>query len=145
MGGAGTSATGVPLMGDDGTSPIDEYPHSEGTLTIVDTVAILKNMKPLVFKGKDRERIKDAVNTHLHKWIDKHALRNTPNSLQSIESSLSLEGKAYKWYMSLNMTACTSTWSHYQDIFQKEFLPENEHDCNWSDWDVCHMGSLTLT
>ena len=56
MGGAGTSVGDVPLASDDGTS-------YEGHLTKVDTVALLKNMTPRVFKGEDRERNKDAVNT----------------------------------------------------------------------------------
>ena len=72
-------------------------------------------------------------------------LRNTLDSLCAIESSLSLEGKAYKWYMSLSMAARTSTWSCYQEIFWKEFFSKNEQDCNWGDWDVCQMGNLTLT
>ena len=74
-----------------------------------------------------------------------HTLRNTLNSLRAIESSLGLEGKAYKWYMSLNMAARTSIWSRYQEIFWKEFLPKNDQDRNWGEWDVCQMGSLTLT
>lgn len=43
MGGAGTSAGDVPLAGEDGT------PY-EGHLTKADTVALLKNMTPPVFK-----------------------------------------------------------------------------------------------
>ena len=71
-------------------------------------------------------------------------LRNTLDSLRAIESSLSLEGKAYKWYMSLSMAAHTSTWSRYHKIYLKEFFPENEQDRNWGVWDVCQMGTLTL-
>ena len=130
MGGAGTSAGDVPLANEDGT------PY-EGHLTKADTVALLKNMTPSVFKGKDQEQNKEAINTYLHKWNDLHMLINTLDSLRAIESSLSLEGKAYKWYMSLSMAARTSTWSHYQEIFQKEFLLENKQDQNWGDWDVC--------
>ena len=112
MGGVGTSVGGVPLIGDNGTSPI-----VEGTLSTADTVALLKNMTPPMFKGEDWERNKDAINTYLHKWNDLHTLRNTPDSLHAIESSLNLEGKAYELYMSLNMAARTSTWSCYQEIF----------------------------
>ena len=130
MGGAGTSARDVPLAGDDGT------PY-EGHLTKADTVALLKNMTPPMFKREDLERNKDAVNTYLHKWNDLHTLRNTPDFLRAIESSLSLEGKAYKWYMSLSVAARTSTRSCYQEIFRKEFLSENKQDRNWGDWDVC--------
>ena len=70
MGGAGTSA--VPLASSDNgarTSPI-----VKGTLTKANSVALLKNMMPPVFKGEDWERNKDAINTHLHKWNDLHAL-----------------------------------------------------------------------
>ena len=60
MGGAGTSSRGVPLTGDNGTSSI-----AKGTLTKADTVALLKNMMPLMFKGEDWKRNKDAINTYL--------------------------------------------------------------------------------
>ena len=53
MDGTCTSARGVPLVGDDGTGPIAEYSHSEGTLITMKTMAILKNTKPSVFKGED--------------------------------------------------------------------------------------------
>ena len=56
--------------------------------------ADMKNMKPPVFRGEERERNKDAVNTFLHKWGDLHALRHTPDSIRATETSLSLEGKA---------------------------------------------------
>ena len=110
MGGAGTSAGDMPLAGEDGT------PY-KGHLTKADTVDLLKNMTPPMFKGEDRERNKDAVNTYLHKWNDLHTLRNNLDSFLAIESNLSLEDKAYMWYMSLSMTTCTTTWSHYQEIF----------------------------
>ena len=108
MGGAQTGAGGVTIKCDDGTSPI-----VESTLSKADTVALLKNMTPAMFKGEDWERNRDAVNTYLHKWNDLHTLRNTLDSLRAIESSLSLKGKAYKWYMSLNMADRTCTWSRY--------------------------------
>ena len=123
MGGAGMSTKDMPLAGEDG-------PPYKGNLTKADTVALLKNMTPPVFKGEDWERNKDAVNTYLHKWNDLHTLRNTLDSLCAIEFSLSLEGKAYKWYVSLSMVGRTSTWSYNQEIFQKEFFPENKQDCN---------------
>ena len=34
--------------------------------------AMLKNMKPPMFKGEERDRNKDAVHTFLHKWTDLH-------------------------------------------------------------------------
>ena len=39
--------------------------------------AMLKNMKPHVFKGEERERNKNAIHTILHKWMDLHCLRHT--------------------------------------------------------------------
>ena len=83
MGGAGTSAGVVPLIGDTETSPC-----VEGTLTKANTVALWKNMTPLAFKGEDWQRNKDVVSTYLHKWNDLHTLRNTPNSLHAIEAKL---------------------------------------------------------
>ena len=122
-GGAGTSTEDVLLADVEGADGVPYEGH--GHLTSKDKVDLLKNMTPPVFKGEDRERNKDAVNTYLHKWNDLHTLRNTPDFLRAIESSLSLEGKAYKWYMSLSSQARASTWSRYQDMFRKEFMPEN--------------------
>ena len=106
---------------------------------------MLKNMKPPAFKGEERERSKDAVNTFLHKWSNLHALRRTPDHVRALEASLSLEGKAYKWWMSLKVSDRPTTWTRFQEVFRKEFLPENEPDCNWAAWDKCRMDRLTLT
>ncbi|MCO5591548.1 hypothetical protein L7F22_045534 [Adiantum nelumboides] len=114
-------------------------------LTSPDVPNMLKNMKPPAFKGEERERSKDAVNTFLHKWSDFHALRRTPNNICALETSLSLEGKAYKWWMSLKMANRPTSWTRFQEVFRKEFLPENEPDRNWAAWDKCRMDKLTLT
>ncbi|MCO5609563.1 hypothetical protein L7F22_063792 [Adiantum nelumboides] len=114
-------------------------------LTSPDVPNMLKNMKPPAFKGEERERSKDAVNTFLHKWSDLHALRRTPDNICALETSLSLEGKAYKWWMSLKMADRPTSWTRFQEVFRKEFLPENEPDRNWAAWDKCRMDKLTLT
>ena len=106
---------------------------------------MLKNLKPPTFKGEEKQRNKDAVNTFLLKWNDVHALRGTPDRIRALETSLSLEGKAYKWWMSLKVANRPKTWARFQEIFRKEFLPENESDRNWTAWDTCVMDRLTLT
>ena len=74
-----------------------------------------------------------------------HVLRQTPNEQRALETSLSLEGKAYKWWLSLDETARPRTWNTFQELFRKEFLPENQKDRNWNAWDRCRMENLTLT
>lgn len=106
---------------------------------------MMKNLKPPVFKGEDRDRNKDAVQTFLQKWSDLHVLRHTPESICALETSLSLEGKAYQWWMSLDAQTHPSTWAQFEKIFHKEFLPKNEKDQNWIAWDQCRMEGLTLT
>ena len=43
------------------------------------------------------------------------------------------------------MTDRPPSWAKFQEIFRKEFLPENEQDKNWTAWDRCQQGRLTLT
>ena len=106
--------------------------------------AMIKNLKPPVFKGEERDRNKDAVHTFLHKWADLHRLRRTPTSIMVTETSLTLEGKAYKWWMSLPVETRPTDWREFEAAFWKEFLPQNEKDQNWTAWDKCRMEGLTL-
>ena len=61
------------------TPPVDSIRLSATT-----EAAMLKNMKPPVFKGQERDRNKDAVHTFLHKWADLHRLRRTPVTIMAI-------------------------------------------------------------
>ena len=45
--------------------------------------AMLKNMKPLVFKGEECDCNKDAIHTFLHKWADLHRLHRTPAAIMA--------------------------------------------------------------
>ena len=63
-----------------GYDPISNIPNDDGPLPTPEMVALLKNTKPPIFKGEDKERNKDAVNTFLHKWGLLHALRHTPDA-----------------------------------------------------------------
>ena len=74
-----------------------------------------------------------------------YALRRTPDEQRALETSLLLKGKAYKWWLSVNETIRPRTWAQFQEMFRKEFLPENEQDRNWNAWDRCKMENLTLT
>ena len=62
---------------------------------------MFKSMKPPLFYGEEQDHNKDVMNTFLQKWRDLHQLRHTPKEFMVIEASLSPEGKAYKWWMSL--------------------------------------------
>ena len=46
---------------------------------------MMKNMKPLAFKGKDQDGNKDTMQTFLQKWSDLHALRQTPDCIHALE------------------------------------------------------------
>ena len=93
-------------------------------------------MKPPQFNGEERDRNKDTIYTFLQKWQDFHKLKNTPPEYQPLEASLSLGPKAYKWWMSLKESGkIPGDWAQFEKIFVKEFLPENEQERNWEDWD----------
>ena len=77
---------------------------------------MLRNMKPPVFKGEERDRTKDAVHTFLHKWTDLHRLQRTLAIVMATEMSLTLEGKAYKWWMSLPTNIRLETWEELSSI-----------------------------
>ena len=97
-----------------------------------------------MYQGKERECNKDAINIFLHKWGDLHALHHMPNSIRALGTSLTLEGKTYKWWMSIDMHNRPTTWAKFEEIFRKKFLHENETDRNWTAWDKCRMDNLTL-
>ena len=103
---------------------------------------LLKDLKPPSFGGEEKERNKDAVNMFLHKWGDIRSLRRNPEVVRPIEASLSLTGKAYKWWMSLEERP--STWKDFEIIFGKEFLPVNELQRSWRSWDKCSMEGIFL-
>ena len=63
--------------------------------------------------------------------------------MQPIEASLSLTGKAYKWWMSLSTRP--TTWTEFERIFHQEFLPINEVERSWVSWDKCSMEHKSLT
>ena len=80
----------------------------------------LKDLKPLSFGGEEKEQNKDVVNMFLHKWGDIHSLRRNPKIVRLIEASLSLTGKAYKWWMSLK--ECPCSWEDFEKVFKKSFF-----------------------
>ena len=70
-----------------------------------------------MYQGEERERNKDAVNIFLHKWDDLHALHHMLNSIRALETSLTLEGKAYKWWISIDVHDRPTTWAKFEEIF----------------------------
>ncbi|WP_368853790.1 hypothetical protein [Enterobacter cloacae complex sp. GF14B] len=67
------------------------------------------------------------MNIFLSKWDGIHALRRTPDAVRALQTSLTLEGKAYKWWMSLKeKNIIPQSWAAFEAIFLKEFLPTNE-------------------
>ena len=110
-----------------------------------ETMELLKNMKPPVFKGEEKERNKDAVDTFLSKWAEIHDMRNTHDKVKPLHTSLSLEGKAYKWWMAYKPNEKPKTWAEFEIDFRKEFLPSNERQRNWKAWDLCKQKHRSLT
>ena len=68
----------------------------------------------------------------------------TLDSAHDVEASLSLEIKAYKWWLSIDEHAQPSTWGEFEIMFCREFLPANDKDHNWNARDQCKMDNLTL-
>ena len=94
---------------------------------------LLKDLKPSSFGGEEKEQNKDSANMFLHKWGDIHSLRRNPEEVRPIEASLSLTGKAYKWWMSLKEHP--HTWEDFEKVFRKEFLLVNELHRLWREWE----------
>ena len=46
--------------------------------------------------------------------------------------------------MSLSEASHPKSWAKFEMVIKKEFLPENERDCNWNAWDKCKMDGFTL-
>ena len=107
-------------------------------------VEVLKNLKPLGFKGKDKERNKDTIDTFLSKWGEIHQMRGTIDKIKPRHTCLSLEGKAYKWWMAFKPHEKPNTWASFDSAFCKEFLPTNEKQQNWRAWDYCRQRYRTL-
>ena len=72
----------------------------------------------LCLKGKTRNN-KDAIVTFLHKWQALHQLRRTPDVNTPVQASLSLEGRAYKWWMSLPDEGRPKSWAKFEVVFKK--------------------------
>ena len=83
------------------------------TSTMPEVSNSLKNLKPPSYKGEEKDRNKDAMHIFLQKWSDLHALRSTPDEQRALETSLLLEGKAYKWWLSVDETARPRTWAQF--------------------------------
>ena len=87
----------------------------------------IKDLKPPLYDGEEADCNKDAVNTFLQKWHDLHSLKHTPDNIRALEASVTLRGKAYKWWMSMRAKGTEPrTWTAFEEAFKKEFLPMNE-------------------
>ena len=75
---------------------------------------------------EEHEHNKYVVVTFLHMWTSLHHLHCTLDADEVVQASLSLEGKAHKWWMSLLNTSCHNTWVKFDVAFKKEFLPKKE-------------------
>ena len=135
----GGAATGASPS--EGVAQVTETSLSKGSQ---EAATMFKNVKPLVFQGEEKDHNKDAVTTFLQKWRDLHRLRHTLDLVATVEASLSLEGKAYKWWLSIDEHARPTTWGEFEVMFHREFLLANEKDHNWNAWDQCKMDNITL-
>ena len=127
--------------------PLDPFSTQDQLLQSLDPkemAELLKSMKPPNFKGEERDRNKDTVNTFLSKWDDIHRIRKTPDVGRASITSLALEGKAYKWWMNIKPHHFPKSWAQFEADFRQEFLPSNEKTRNWRAWDKCKMKHQTL-
>lgn len=106
------------------------------------TKNLLKDLKLPRFGGEEKEHNKDALNKFLHKWDNIHSLRRNPKVVRSIEPSLSLTGKAYKWWMSLKEHP--SSWEDLENVFKKVFPLVSELQRLWQSWNKCSMEGKAL-
>lgn len=56
------------------------------------------------YKVEEHDDYKDSVSIFLCNWGDIHCLQGTPDHARAIEMSLSLKGKAYKWWTMFSLT-----------------------------------------
>ena len=89
-----------------------------------------------MYHGEDREHTN---------WSSLHALRHNLDQVCVVEMSLSLEGKAYNWWMSLKLHNKPKIWNQFHHVFMQEFLFDNDSNKNWMAWDNCCMDRMTLT
>ena len=109
-----------------------------------ETLEVLKNLTPPMFKGEDNEQNKDTVDTFLSKWGEIHQMRGTSDKKKPLHTCLSLEGKAYKWWMAFKPHKKPNTWASFERAFRNEFLPSDEKQRNWRAWDYCRQKYCTL-
>ena len=105
---------------------------------------VLKNLTPFVFKGEDNEQNKDTIDTFLSKWGEIHQMRGTSDKKKPLHTCLSLEGKAYKWWMAFKPHKKPNMWASFERAFRNEFLPSDEKQRNWRAWDYCRQKYRTL-
>lgn len=92
-----------------------------------------KDLQNLTYSGEEKERTVDCVTTFLQNWSDYHSLTGTPDHLRSTTTGLFLRGKSAKWWLSLSKNdKRPKTWAEFKNLFEKEHLPENEEDYNWT-------------
>lgn len=96
-------------------------PIEFGELFATPEVAMLKNMTPLVLRKRSTIiRRMQFISFCINELICiAHVALTVPSWL---EISLMLEGKAYKWWMSLLVDTCLKTWEEFEEMFWKEFL-----------------------
>ena len=83
----------------------------------------IKDLKPPLYDGKEADRNKDALNTFLQKWHDLHSFKHTPDNIRALEGSVTLRGKAYKWWMSMRAKGTEPcTWTAFEKAFKKEIF-----------------------
>ena len=131
--GQGPSSGKVPpraptLLASQGPLPMGKVPSMPSTSRDGDEFlkVQLKNVQTREYKGMEKDCNKDTVHTFLQKWVDIHCLGATPDRGGPLETSISLKDKAFKWWMVMDYDLRPKSWRELQDVFCKEFLPQNE-------------------
>lgn len=72
-----------------------------------------------MFKQEEHDHNKDSIKTFLHKWKDLNHLWPTLVALMAVETSFTLEGKAYKQGTSLIIETHPKSWLEFEAAFIK--------------------------
>ncbi|MCO5594851.1 hypothetical protein L7F22_048885 [Adiantum nelumboides] len=64
-------------------------------------------------------------------------MREMHDAMKLRHTCLSLEGKAYEWWMFYKIHQPPKSWTEFENAFCKEVLLSNEKQWNWKAWDKC--------
>lgn len=83
----------------------------------VEIANLLKDLKLPSFGGEGKKQNKDAISIFIYKWASIHSVSRSFEDVGLVEASLSLMGKAYKWWKYVRERL--RTWGEFETNFRK--------------------------